>query len=243
MKNPVAIFSFGYWGWGNHVPELKMAFLNHNRTYRRRGLFWVDIRIRRNVRAVGFRDDNPQELLGPSRYEHIPEFGNTQILSGGDGVTIKDYRAGLDALKKVIAFSQRNRLDLILFCACADFKHCHRSNVMEWLRRQRIPGARVQGEFLDQFGLDYYYTIFDEPAFYQWRKQNPDGYYLNCQFSKRFTLHRSRCHHVGKLTGEKDDRWMITRVPKKCGRNPAALRTWAKRLGATVSNCSDCHEQ
>jgi hypothetical protein len=114
---------------------------------------------------------------------------------------------------------------------------------MRWLRKQRIPGACVHGEFLDQFGPDYYYTIFDEPAFKEWRKNKPDGYYLNCPFSKHFTLHQSRCHHVGKLEGEKDARWMITRVPKKCGRNPAALRHWAERLGATVRNRPDCHEQ
>src|SRR5262245_11427263 len=60
LKREVGIFSFGYWGWGSRVPELKRRFLRYNNDTRSRGIIWVDIRIWRAARAKGFNGHNPE---------------------------------------------------------------------------------------------------------------------------------------------------------------------------------------
>jgi hypothetical protein len=244
MNNKIGIFSFGYWGWGNRVPELRRTFLQHNKAYRGRGLIWVDIRIRRTVRAAGFNGDTPRKLLGPGSYVWLRNFGNTQILNGQCGVQIKNYKDGFKEFQqKVLAKAKRRNSDTILFCACENLSQCHRNNVMNWLKRQKIKGAKVHGEFLAQFNPCYFYSPSDEPRFKKWCKHNPGGYYLNCHLNKEFTLHHADCHHIGDLnrpTGA--DNWRMTSVPKKCSRSRPDLLKWAAKLGAHVTSCSSCHK-
>ena len=147
MKQEVGIFSFGYWGWGSRVKELKRSFLKFNKTTRGRGILWVDIRIRRNVRAKGFNGDKTEELFGAHSYVWMKDFGNVNILDGRNGVTIKNYQAGFSQLCEVVKKAKRQNLDLILFCACECVSECHRNNVMRWLKQKRISGAKVYGEF------------------------------------------------------------------------------------------------
>lgn len=143
----MGIYSFGYWGWGSRVPELRRRFLKHNQNTRGRGILWVDIRIRRNVRAKGFNGDNPERLLGKCNYVWLPDFGNEDILSGGTGVKIRNYQAGFHQLCEAVNRAKKANADLILFCACPNVSECHRNNVMRWLKKRRISGAKVYGEF------------------------------------------------------------------------------------------------
>ena len=50
----ITLFSFGYYGWGNWTPKLVEAADAIERCRGFRPPIFVDIRIRRNVRAVGF---------------------------------------------------------------------------------------------------------------------------------------------------------------------------------------------
>jgi hypothetical protein len=74
---PHSIFSFGYYGWGNHTPELVEAV---DAVEADRGFeppLFVDIRIRRSVRAVGFTGPAFERLLGPGRHRWMRSLGRT----------------------------------------------------------------------------------------------------------------------------------------------------------------------
>lgn len=145
MKREVGIFSFGYWGWGNRVPELRRRFLEYNKRTRGRGIVWVDIRIQRNVRAKGFRGRNVENSLGKQNYEWLRYFGN--VLVGEGAIRIWSYRQGLEQLHGIVKKASKANNDLILFCACKPDTRCHRFTVMNWLRQRTIRGAKVYGEF------------------------------------------------------------------------------------------------
>jgi hypothetical protein len=147
MKLEVGIFSFGYWDWGSRVKELRRRFLKYNKNSRGRGILWVDIRIRRNVRAKGFNGDKPQQLLGKRNYVWLQDFGNEDILNHRAGVKIRNYEEGFRQLRELVRRAKTSKNDLILFCSCECLSECHRNNVMKWLKKRRISGAKVYGEF------------------------------------------------------------------------------------------------
>jgi hypothetical protein len=75
---PPTLFSFGYWGAGSATRALVDAF---NDAETLRGFdhpLWVDVRISRSVRAVGFRDRAFEQLLG-SHYVWMPDLGNASM--------------------------------------------------------------------------------------------------------------------------------------------------------------------
>ena len=49
------IFTFGYYGWGNHTPQLIEAVDVVKRSRGFEPPLFVDIRVRRTVRAKGFQ--------------------------------------------------------------------------------------------------------------------------------------------------------------------------------------------
>src|SRR5262245_32015030 len=62
------LFTRGYYGWGNATPQLVEAV---DAVEASRGFeppTFVDIRIRRTVRAKGFRGNAFEKLLGPTRH-------------------------------------------------------------------------------------------------------------------------------------------------------------------------------
>ena len=62
------LFTWGYYGWGNHTPDLVEAV---DAVETRRGFrppIFVDIRIRRSVRAAGFTGPAFERLLGRDRW-------------------------------------------------------------------------------------------------------------------------------------------------------------------------------
>ena len=73
------IFTWGYYGWGNHTPELVEAV---DAVETSRGFeppIFVDIRIRRTVRAKGFPGNAFEKLLGPTRHRWMKSLGNMFI--------------------------------------------------------------------------------------------------------------------------------------------------------------------
>src|SRR5947209_4600579 len=78
---PVTLFSFGYHGWGNATPRLVELV---DAVERSRGFappMFVDIRIRRSVRAAGFNGPAFERLLGPERHRWMSSLGNRHILT------------------------------------------------------------------------------------------------------------------------------------------------------------------
>src|SRR5258706_12253479 len=72
------LFSFGYWGSGSATHAL-VAGIDAAETLRGYAPpLWVDIRISRSVRAVGFRSHAFARLLG-SRYVWLPDLGNLSV--------------------------------------------------------------------------------------------------------------------------------------------------------------------
>ena len=73
------IFSWGYYGWGNHTSRLVEAV---DAVETGRGFeppLFVDIRIRRSVRAVGFTGSAFETLLGKDRHRWMRSLGNKFI--------------------------------------------------------------------------------------------------------------------------------------------------------------------
>jgi hypothetical protein len=66
--NKTTIFTWRYFGWGNHMPQLRKTVdvVEANRGFE--PLFFVDIRIRRSMRAVGFTGPAFEKLVGPNRH-------------------------------------------------------------------------------------------------------------------------------------------------------------------------------
>ena len=131
------MFSFGCWGSGAATSQLVEAI---DAAERERGFghpLWVDTRIRRSVRAVGFRDGAFAQLLGP-RHVWMPDLGNARVLHGLPGIEIKRPAAALELLDRAIEQPTRR---VIFFCACEQPETCHRREVGKLLVR----AARSRG--------------------------------------------------------------------------------------------------
>src|SRR5579862_7440579 len=70
------IFSWGYWGWGTTAADFLRAAdaVEASRGYA--PPLFVDIRIGRDVRAIGFRAMAFEALVTPERYRWMPSLGN-----------------------------------------------------------------------------------------------------------------------------------------------------------------------
>jgi hypothetical protein len=127
------IFTWGYYGWGNHTAQLIEAV---DAVETSRGFeppIFVDIRIRRTVRAEGFKGANFEKLLGPSRHRWMKSLGNKRILSNRAGVEIADPTAA-NKLLDLALDSATHKQRLLFFCSCQWPKFdgeltCHRTTV------------------------------------------------------------------------------------------------------------------
>jgi len=128
----IQIFSFGYEGWGNATPELVRSIdaVELERGYE--PPIFVDVRIRRSGRAVGFRDSTFEEYLGEARYRWMRDLGNDSILTGEDEVRIHDPAAAAKLLALATEASDERRR-IIYFCHCPTPSSCHRRNVGDLL--------------------------------------------------------------------------------------------------------------
>jgi hypothetical protein len=144
VPNPLRIFSWGYEGWGNAAPRLvhSVDLAEAARGYA--PPVFVDVRIRRLVRAVGFRDRAFERLLGHQRYRWMPSLGNPQVRDrrAQNRVQCKD---AAHQLLDLALDAARQRRRVIFFCSCHTlFDGCHRHDVAKWLlQKARQRGYRV----------------------------------------------------------------------------------------------------
>jgi hypothetical protein len=130
---PITIFSWGYKGWGNATKQLIKAVDAVEKSRDFEPPTFVDIRIRRSVRAKGFREGTFENLLGKDRYRWIKRLGNESIINKANRMRIADPSAATELLDFAVASSmQKHRI--IFFCSCPfprwDGKtNCHRSEV------------------------------------------------------------------------------------------------------------------
>ncbi|CAN5158203.1 hypothetical protein BH10PLA2_BH10PLA2_07740 [soil metagenome] len=142
-------FSWGYFGWGNATGKF-VELVDAVET--RRGFappVFVDIRIRRNVRAAGFAGPAFENLLGPERHVWLPKLGNRFIVSRqGPPIQIVDPQAAFELLGLIQKFARENRR-VLFFCGCVWPKQegatcCHRDTVAELL----LNASRDNGQSL-----------------------------------------------------------------------------------------------
>jgi hypothetical protein len=131
---PITIFSFGYYGWGNHTPQLVEAVDAAETSRGFEPPLFVDIRIRRSVRAAGFTGPAFEKLLGQDRHRWMKSLGNKFIETRtGPNIQIGDPAAANEVLDLAIE-SARHKQRLLFFCSCQwprwDGKiACHRTTV------------------------------------------------------------------------------------------------------------------
>jgi hypothetical protein len=146
----ITIFTWGYYGWGNATPQLVEAV---DAVETSRGFeppIFVDIRIRRNVRATGFVGNAFEKLMGPSRHRWMKSLGNKFIQTRtGPFIQIAEPSAA-DTLLDLALESARNKQRLLFFCSCqwpmCDGEiACHRSSVAELV----LQAAKRRGEHVE----------------------------------------------------------------------------------------------
>lgn len=131
---PTTIFTFGYYGWGNHTSQLVKAVdeVETNRGFQ--PPLFVDIRIRRSVRAAGFTGPAFEKLLGQDRHRWMKSLGNKFIeTKTGPNIQIAEPKAA-DELLDLAIESAMHKQRLLFFCSCqwpkCDGKiACHRTTV------------------------------------------------------------------------------------------------------------------
>ena len=128
------LFTWGYYGWGNHTPDLVTAVDVVETSRGFQPPIFVDIRIRRSVRAVGFTGPAFERLLGQDRHRWMRSLGNKFIKTRtGPDIQIADTTA-VDELSDLAIESARHKQRLLIFCSCRWPRcggkiACHRSTV------------------------------------------------------------------------------------------------------------------
>jgi hypothetical protein len=132
----VTIFTWGYYGWGNATPQLIEAVDAAETSRGFEPPFFVDIRIRRSVRAKGFVGKAFEKSLGPSRHRWMQSLGNKSILTHtGPDIQIADPPAAYKLLDLAIELADHKQR-VLFFCSCqwprgnGDIL-CHRCTVAE----------------------------------------------------------------------------------------------------------------
>jgi hypothetical protein len=139
----LTLFTWGYWGWGTSTRELVRAV---DATEKKRGFeppIFVDIRLRRSVRAPGFSGNAFAHVVGASRYQWMPRLGNRRIALGESGVQIDDPSAARDLIRLAIECARRHQR-VLFFCACEDLatKRCHRTKVADLVLKEAAQQRR-----------------------------------------------------------------------------------------------------
>ena len=97
--SPIQLFTFGYYGWGNSTHQLVQAVDAVERARGFKPPIFVDIRIRRAVRAPGFNGPAFENLLSEKRHWWLKELGNRQIITrSGTRIQIAEPNAVNDLL-------------------------------------------------------------------------------------------------------------------------------------------------
>lgn len=132
--NKITLFSWGYFGWGNHTPQLVEAVDAIEKGRGFRPPIFVDVRIRRSVRAAGFTGPAFEDLLGKKRHRWMNSLGNRYIVTRtGPSIQIDDPKA-VNELLNLAQEAAEDKRRLIFFCSCQYPKldgaiACHRTVV------------------------------------------------------------------------------------------------------------------
>lgn len=106
------------------------------RTARALGALVADIRLSPRSRNPLWNQKKLQETLG-ERYVYLPDLGNLNYKGGyGQGIVIADMDSGASRLEAIL-----QRQPVIILCACADYRTCHRKTVADYMATWY--GARV----------------------------------------------------------------------------------------------------
>ena len=150
---PTTLFTWGYYGWSKATPQLVEAADAVEASRGFRPPLFVDIRVRRTVRAKGFQGNAFGKLLGPSRHRWMKSLGNKFIQTRtGPNIQIADPSAA-DELLDVALESAGHKQRLLVFCSCqwprCDGEiACHRTTVaglvLEAAKRRGVPGEIVE---------------------------------------------------------------------------------------------------
>ena len=153
------LFTWGYYGWGNHTPNLVEAVDAVETSRGFQPPFFVDVRIRRSVRAAGFKGPAFERLLcdelndtDKKRHKWEPRLGNKSIVTGtGPPIQIADPLAAEELLDLALE-SARQKQRIIFFCSCkwpreGEGFACHRTEVASLvLKEAKKRGRRVKVE-------------------------------------------------------------------------------------------------
>jgi hypothetical protein len=125
----LTIYSWGYWGWGTHADRFVKVVdcVEASRGYK--PPIFVDIRIRRSVRATDFKENAFCDLIGNKRYRWFKGLGNVAIIDKSlDQITIKNPKEAITLLALALEAKKQNRR-VIYYCACETPLSCHRFQV------------------------------------------------------------------------------------------------------------------
>jgi hypothetical protein len=134
VPDTTTIFTWGYHGWGNATPQLVQAV---DAVEAHRGFappLFVDIRIRRGVRARGFIGPTFEKLLGSGRYRWMRSLGNQWIESRtGPAIQIANPSEAATLLELALDGVEHRRR-VLFFCSCpfpceSGQTACHRETV------------------------------------------------------------------------------------------------------------------
>ena len=169
-KKPATIFSWGYYGWGSATKQLVKAVDAVETARGFKPPIFVDIRLKRQGRAVGFKGNAFEKLLGPTRHRWMNSLGNLRIASHtGPSIQIADPSAAEDLLNLALEAAE-DRRRLLFFCGCDWPKGCHRSKVASLVQTvSRKQGESVQvvewpGGEPEKLEMDLSKSMFDALA-------------------------------------------------------------------------------
>ncbi len=139
MSSPtLTAFSWGYWGWGTTVPRFLEAAAAAEAARGYAPPAFADVRLRRSVRAPGFRDSAFESAVGPRRYRWFKRLGNGAIETGERGAVWIADPTESEALLEYVEQQARERRRVLFFCACELLEddgtpRCHRRLVADLL--------------------------------------------------------------------------------------------------------------
>lgn len=146
----LAMFTWGYWGWGNATDKLVEVVDAVERARGFRPPIFVDIRISRSVRAEGFSGDAFRQTVGAARYLWMPDLGNVAVIEHTSGIRIKKPEAAEDLLDVALDAWTRNHR-LLFYCSCefpgvkGHNNACHRTTVAHLV----LDAARRRGRSIE----------------------------------------------------------------------------------------------
>jgi len=111
---PITLFSFGYWGWGNAAARLVEAIDAAEASRGYAPPLFVDTRISRSVRAHDFSGNAFEHLVDPARYRWMDDLGNLAIRQGGP-MRIRNPAAADTLLALALQDPHRR---VLFYCAC-----------------------------------------------------------------------------------------------------------------------------